>query len=950
MSAARRLSAATASLLGLAVLLVGVPLALGALVGWPLPHSWPSWTQVRTLLETSGIPDVVLIDSLAVVCWIAWLEFAVATVVEIVSAVAGYPAPRLRIVRPWQPLVARLVTMIILAMPLLGTRSQGAPTLHQAPLAVALSDRHRAITGTARATAVLDGQPAPTPTDRQALSRSPATSEYVVRGGDTLWGIATRDLRDPRQWPKIWRNNSGRAEPGQRRFTDPNLIFPGWKLAIPENASSTSLVPPATQPSIGPPSTSSTPPSTPAGETGGVPTNRPAPSPGPPQRGAAPAASAGSGQPRHGAQPAVTNKQPALITLPSGGMVGLSLATAIAAAIAAARLHERRRSRIGDREPSTVDQLVTPDLVRLTRVATRAVAEATSDDDEVRSGLSPATLLNALRARACAPGEIPIGLTADDRDQVMVETAALSGMALVGSGAERAARALLVSAVADHRSWRSEVLLTPTVAGLVNVLPTLINAQVVGSVGAALDLLEEELVRRGRALTLRGTEDYRATLSAADPMDTLLAVLDGAALGIAEAARIDIVVRLGRRLGVAVLVIGAAAGLTTLEIGEDGLVASPAPGPLGAARRWFVLSDAEASELLVVVAAGQGEPVERVESREPGAVLPPAATAEEQPVLSAVPDTAAPEPAVQLRVFGPPRVEVLGAEVMTGLRTRGRELLALLVARRDGLRQEELIDTLWPDDDADFDRSREQLTTAVTSTRRRLRTLTADRRADYILFSGDDRYRLDPAAVDSDLWRFEAALQDAARAPSDAERLDALERAVSAASAEPFSGAIYPWAEAIREHLRRRAVDAACELAELYQAAGQTGHALAALETARSIDPCREEVYQRLIALQIQLDRVDAAHRAFGELARELEDLGAAPSGKTVALLRAATPGPDDDDEFDAQEITGYSAVAMRRVVTRSGDSGGRPRARPAVARTQAQEVLPILDDVDGDQ
>ena len=365
MNAARRLAAATASLLGLLILLVGVPVALGALVGWPLPHSWPSWTQLRTLFETSGIPDVVLIDSLAVVCWIAWLDFAVATVVEIGAAVAGYPAPRLRVVRPWQPLAARLITMIILAMPLLGTRSQGGPTVHQAPLAVALSDRHRAISSTARATALLEGQPTPTPTDRQPLSGSPAAPEYVVRGGDTLWGISSRDLRNPRRWPEIWRNNAGRAEPGQRRFTDPNLIVPGWKLAIPKNAASTSVVPPATQPSIAPPSTSATPASTPAGETGGVPPNRPAPSPGPLQRGAAPAASAASGQPRHGAQPAVTNKQPAVITLPSGGIVGLSLATAIAAAIAAARLHERRRSRIGDREPSTVDQLVTPDLVRL---------------------------------------------------------------------------------------------------------------------------------------------------------------------------------------------------------------------------------------------------------------------------------------------------------------------------------------------------------------------------------------------------------------------------------------------------------------------------------------------------------------------------------------------------------------------------------------------------------
>jgi DNA-binding SARP family transcriptional activator len=948
MSAARRLAAATASLLGLAVLLVGVPLALGALVGWPLPHSWPSWAEVRTIFETSGIPDVVLIDSLAVVCWIAWLDFAVATVVEIASAVAGYPAPRLRVVRPWQPLAARLITMVILAMPLPGTRPHGVPTV-RAPLAATLSDRHRAISSPAAANALLAGQPTSPATGRQAVSRTPATSEYVVRGGDTLWDISYRNLRNPLRWPEIWRKNAGRTEPRQRRFTDPNLIVPGWKLDMPSSAS-TPVAPRATPPAStgrpSPPSSTTLP--APAGPAAGVLPTALGPSPDPFQRSPAPSATVA--RPGQGASPAVSARQRPVITLPTGGIVGLSLATAVAAAIAAARLHERRRSRIGHRGPSTMDRLVTPNLVRLTRAATKAVEDMSPHPDEAPRATSSTAVLTALRARACGPGELSIGLSADDGDQVVVEMAALNGLALVGSGADSAARALLVAAVADHRPWRAEVLITPAIAALVDGLPALLNAQLVDTVRAALDVLEGELVRRGRALALRGADDHRTTLSAADPMDTLLAVLDGAALGTAEAARLDIAVRLGRRLGVAVLVVGAASGFTTLEIAEKGLLTSPVPAPLGTADRLFVLSAAEASEMLAVIGAGQGEPVERVANEDAGAALFPAATAEEMPVLLAEPTAAAPDLAIQLRVFGPPRVEVLGAEVMTGLRARGRELLALLVVRRDGLRQEELIDTLWPDDDADFERSREQLTTAVTSTRRRLRVLSADRRADYILFSGDDRYRLDPTAVDADLWRFEAALQDAARASSDAERLDGLERAVGAGSAEPFAGALYPWAEAIREHLRRRAVDAACELAELHQAAGHTGPALAALETARSIDPCREEVYQRLIALQIQLGRVDAAHRAFGELTRELEDLGAAPSGKTVALLRAATREPDNGDEVDAQEITGYSAVAMRRLVTRSKAAGGGAGARPAVASTQAQKVLPIMDDVDGDR
>jgi len=52
---------------------------------------------------------------------------------------------------------------------------------------------------------------------------------YIVKEGDTLWGIAERLLKNPFLWPNIWAENP--------HITDPDLIFPGEVLEITTGAS-----------------------------------------------------------------------------------------------------------------------------------------------------------------------------------------------------------------------------------------------------------------------------------------------------------------------------------------------------------------------------------------------------------------------------------------------------------------------------------------------------------------------------------------------------------------------------------------------------------------------------------------------------------------------------------------------------------------------------------------
>ncbi len=57
-------------------------------------------------------------------------------------------------------------------------------------------------------------------------TRESASQTYTVKGGDTLWAISERFYGDGSQWPRIHEANRDLIE-------DPDVIQPGWDLAIP---------------------------------------------------------------------------------------------------------------------------------------------------------------------------------------------------------------------------------------------------------------------------------------------------------------------------------------------------------------------------------------------------------------------------------------------------------------------------------------------------------------------------------------------------------------------------------------------------------------------------------------------------------------------------------------------------------------------------------------------
>ena len=70
------------------------------------------------------------------------------------------------------------------------------------------------------------------------LSVEEEALSYRVRPGDHLWGIAERWLGDGFRWVEIWERNQGHEMGEGRRFSDPNLLAPGWQLELPVTAPS----------------------------------------------------------------------------------------------------------------------------------------------------------------------------------------------------------------------------------------------------------------------------------------------------------------------------------------------------------------------------------------------------------------------------------------------------------------------------------------------------------------------------------------------------------------------------------------------------------------------------------------------------------------------------------------------------------------------------------------
>jgi nucleoid-associated protein YgaU/DNA-binding SARP family transcriptional activator len=229
------------ALLGAFALTIGVPFGLIAWVGWPLPAEMPTLHEITDALRDTYIPDAFLIKSLALICWLVWVELVASLIVETVAYLRGRQAGRVPLASSKvQRAAARLVATSALLGALLATR--GMPEMV-----------NRSLRPPESVTLVVDQQRADVAaTEQAAETPDTALPTYEVQRRDTLWGIAETHLGDPFRWPEIFDLNRGQPQPDGRVLRDPDLICPGWTLQLPADAV-VAAPPPAPEPAAATP-------------------------------------------------------------------------------------------------------------------------------------------------------------------------------------------------------------------------------------------------------------------------------------------------------------------------------------------------------------------------------------------------------------------------------------------------------------------------------------------------------------------------------------------------------------------------------------------------------------------------------------------------------------------------------------------------------------------------
>ncbi|MEU1746638.1 BTAD domain-containing putative transcriptional regulator [Micromonospora arida] len=235
-----------------------------------------------------------------------------------------------------------------------------------------------------------------------------------------------------------------------------------------------------------------------------------------------------------------------------------------------------------------------------------------------------------------------------------------------------------------------------------------------------------------------------------------------------------------------------------------------------------------------------------------------------------------------LRVLGEPTL-IIGGEPLTIRRSAAVQVLAFLAAHPNGADTRELTAAIWPG------LPRHSLTGRLYTTLSDLRGAIRTASGLHVIDHTDDRYRLNPADVDVDLWHLHAVIQQAATTITDTTT--AWQAVRDAYPADLAAGRTWPWLDPIREATRRRLIDACAALAD---SENDPRRALVLLQDGVDIDPYNADLHARLVTTLTALGDHEAADQQHNRYLRTLAQAGIEdePLGHHATRSTTAQPEP----------------------------------------------------------
>lgn len=212
---------ALAALLGLAVIVIGMPALLIAAA--PIGAVSITWTP-DGIWQALATPDngTIALALFKLVGWIAWALLTAAVLLELVALVRRTPVPKLRGLAVPQLVARHLVATA--AVLFIATSTASVGDLAAAPVAQAAGVPQQPVPAHALPA---HSQPA------DAHQQTGKARTYTVKKGDTLSEIALEQTGHARNYPKLFRASTDTVQPGGRHLTDPDEIDIGWKITIP---------------------------------------------------------------------------------------------------------------------------------------------------------------------------------------------------------------------------------------------------------------------------------------------------------------------------------------------------------------------------------------------------------------------------------------------------------------------------------------------------------------------------------------------------------------------------------------------------------------------------------------------------------------------------------------------------------------------------------------------